>query len=55
MKIPREQIQIRTPDLGGRRGVLSDWVTQQWVRATGRRIAFLRLHYRMRRKVLAVD
>jgi len=33
-----EQLQIRMPDLGGRRGVVSDWVTQRWVQATGHRI-----------------
>jgi hypothetical protein len=27
--------------LGERRGCLSDWVTQQWVRATGRRVRLL--------------
>jgi hypothetical protein len=26
------------PDLGARRGALSDWVTQRWVQATGRRV-----------------
>lgn len=31
-------LQIRTPDLGERRGVLSDWITQRWVRVTGRSI-----------------
>jgi hypothetical protein len=28
------------PWLGARRGFLSDWTTQQWVRATGKRIEF---------------
>jgi len=26
------------PWLGARRGYLIDWITQQWVRATGRRV-----------------
>ncbi|HET9325738.1 MAG TPA: hypothetical protein VFQ05_03120 [Candidatus Eisenbacteria bacterium] len=30
--------RIETPDLGGRRGRLSDWVTQRWVQHTGRRV-----------------
>ena len=30
--------RIETPDLGGRRGHLSDWVTQRWVQHTGRRV-----------------
>ncbi len=29
---------MRMPDLGGRRGALSDWITQRWVQATGRPI-----------------
>ena len=29
--------------LGAKRGYLSDWLTQQWVRATGRRVDFARL------------
>ena len=32
-------LQLRTPDLGGGRGALSDWVTQRWVQVTGRRVA----------------
>jgi hypothetical protein len=31
-------LELRTPNLGGRRGLLSDWVTQRWVRLTGRRV-----------------
>jgi len=31
-------LELRTPDLGGRRGVLSDWVTQRWVQCTGKRV-----------------
>jgi hypothetical protein len=31
-------LRIETPDLGGRRGRLSDWVTQRWVQHTGRRV-----------------
>lgn len=34
----REGPQIRTPNLGGRRGLLSDWITQRWVQATGLRV-----------------
>lgn len=30
-------LRIHTPDLGGRRGRLSDWITQRWVQLTGRR------------------
>lgn len=30
-----ESLQIRTPRLGGGRGLLSDWVTQRWVQMTG--------------------
>jgi hypothetical protein len=29
-----------TPNLGGRRGVLSDWVTQRWVQLTGQNVEF---------------
>ena len=29
-------LELRTPNLGGRRGVLSDWVTQRWVQLTGK-------------------
>ncbi|HEU4431242.1 MAG TPA: hypothetical protein VFT98_20960 [Myxococcota bacterium] len=32
-------MQIDTPDLGGARGSLSDWVTQRWVEWTGRPVA----------------
>ena len=32
--------EISTPDLGGRRGVASDWATQRWVQATGRRVSW---------------
>jgi hypothetical protein len=35
---PRE---IPTPDLGGGRGRLSDWVTQRWVQHTGRRVRWV--------------
>jgi hypothetical protein len=31
-------LQIDTPWLGSRHGRLSDWVTQRWVRLTGRRV-----------------
>jgi hypothetical protein len=31
--------QLRTPNLGGRRGPLSDWITQRWVQFTGKRVA----------------
>ena len=31
-------LRIETPDLGGRRGRLSDWLTQRWVQHTGRRV-----------------
>ena len=31
-------LRIETPDLGGRRGRLSDRVTQRWVQHTGRRV-----------------
>src|SRR5262245_7900476 len=31
-------LRIETPDLGGRRGRLSDWITQRWVQHTGRRV-----------------
>jgi hypothetical protein len=31
-------VEVRTPWLGRKRGYLSDWVTQRWVQATGRRI-----------------
>jgi hypothetical protein len=30
--------ELRTPNLGGRRGVLSDWLTQRWVRFTGKSV-----------------
>src|SRR5262245_66370542 len=30
--------ELRTPDLGGRRGVLSDWITQRWVQLTGKSV-----------------
>ena len=33
-----EGFRIETPDLGGRRGRLSDWFTQRWVQLTGRRV-----------------
>jgi hypothetical protein len=29
---------VRTPNLGGRRGVLSDWITQRWVQLTGKSV-----------------
>ena len=29
-------LELRTPNLGGRRGVLSDWITQRWVQLTGK-------------------
>src|SRR5262245_30270025 len=35
---PPTGLEIRTPSLGGRRGRLSDWATQRWVQATGRRV-----------------
>src|SRR5215475_9768597 len=28
-------LEIRTPNLGGQRGALSDWITQRWVQFTG--------------------
>lgn len=31
--------ELRTPSLGDRRGVLSDWVTQRWVQLTGERVS----------------
>jgi len=31
-------LQLRTPNLGGRRGVLSDWITQRWVQLTGQSV-----------------
>jgi len=31
-------LELRTPDLGGRRGALSDWITQRWVQLTGRSV-----------------
>lgn len=33
-------LQVPTPDLGGRRGRASDWITQRWVQATGRRVTW---------------
>src|SRR5215470_13499470 len=33
--------QLRTPNLGGRRGALSDWITQRWVQFTGKRVALM--------------
>jgi hypothetical protein len=39
MGAPTCGLQLRTPDLGGRRGRLSDWITQCWVQLTGRRVA----------------
>jgi len=33
-----KEFEIRTPDLGGRRGALSDWFTQRWVQLTGRSV-----------------
>src|SRR5262245_49908184 len=33
-----KSLEFRTPDLGGRRGLLSDWVTQRWVQITGKRV-----------------
>src|SRR5215831_12112392 len=35
---PAGDRRIETPDLGGRRGRLSDWITQRWVQHTGRRV-----------------
>jgi hypothetical protein len=32
--------RIETPDPGGRRGRLSDWLTQRWVQHTGRRVTW---------------
>jgi hypothetical protein len=32
-------LELRIPHLGGRRGALSDWITQRWVQLTGKRIA----------------
>src|SRR5262249_37710415 len=32
-------LELRVPHLGGRRGVLSDWITQRWVQLTGKRVA----------------
>jgi hypothetical protein len=29
-------LELRTPNLGGRRGVLSDWITQRWIELTGK-------------------
>ena len=29
-------LELRTPNLGGRRGALSDWITQRWVQLTGK-------------------
>jgi hypothetical protein len=34
-----EGFELRTPSLGGRRGVLSDWVTQRWVQLTGESVS----------------
>jgi hypothetical protein len=34
---PRD-LELSTPNLGGRRGVLSDWTTQRWVQVTGKRV-----------------
>jgi hypothetical protein len=34
---PRD-LELSTPNLGGRRGVLSDWTTQRWVQFTGKRV-----------------
>jgi hypothetical protein len=31
-------LEVGTPNLGGRRGVLSDWMTQRWVQLTGKRV-----------------
>ena len=31
-------LDLRTPNLGGRRGVLSDWITQRWVQLTGKSV-----------------
>lgn len=31
-------LEIRTPNLGRRRGLLSDWITQRWVQLTGRSV-----------------
>jgi len=31
--------ELRTPSLGDRRGVLSDWVTQRWVQLTGESVS----------------
>jgi hypothetical protein len=37
----RDDMQLRTPNLGARRGFLSDWITQRWVQVSGRRIDLL--------------
>ena len=37
MTEPR-RFELHTPDLGGRRGRLSDWTTQRWVQWTGRAV-----------------
>jgi hypothetical protein len=31
-------LELRTANLGGRRGALSDWITQRWVQLTGKRV-----------------
>ncbi len=33
-----KDLDLRTPNLGGRRGALSDWITQRWVQLTGRSV-----------------
>lgn len=33
-----KDLELRTPNLGGRRGVLSDWITQRWVQLTGKSV-----------------
>jgi hypothetical protein len=38
MTAERAGLQLRMPALGGGRGALSDWLTQRWVQATGRRV-----------------
>src|SRR5262245_39962779 len=35
---PPSGLELPTPRLPGRRGALSDWVTQRWVQYTGRRV-----------------
>jgi len=32
-------LELRTPNLGGQRGLLSDWITQRWVQLTGKSVS----------------